>query len=166
MSCYSTSGGSHKEHISTDFAVPTGSPEKSMHAPLGHSDPTDHFIRPVPGFETEYESAYCHADSDIDKMLHSVLPSKDPYNEIKLVLKSLIDEKFEVEMATNMLHKIQEKEKFSHEFDDMYNHFQSMKECKHLDPALHHLVDEFLRCVDSLRAKEAAVVAAAAESTA
>lgn len=160
MSCYSTSGGSHHEPISTDFTVPTGPPETSLHSPLGHSDPSDHFIRPVPGFMTEYESAYCHADSDIDKMLSSVLPPKNPYDEMKMVLKKLIDAKFEVDLSTNMLHKIQEREKFSHEFDDMYKHFQSMKECKHLDPDLHKLIDDFLKCVISLRAKEAVDTAA------
>ena len=148
MSCYSTTGSHHKDD---GFVVPTS--PTNVSTPLGHSEIHDHFIKPVPGFETEYESAYCHADSDIDKTTRSKPTCQ--YNELKCILKKMILAKFEVELANNLLDKAQQSEKKSlleiREIDEMYRHIQDLKQCQHLDVELRCLITDFMAFVDALK---------------
>ena len=148
MSCYSTTGS----HTDGGFVVPTSPTHVSISTPLGHVDIHDHFIKPVPGFETEYESAYCHAESDIDKITR-LRPTCD-YCEFKSILQKMMAAKFEVELANNLLDKVQQSEKKSlleiHEIDEMYRHIQDLKQCQHLDLELQCLITDFMACVDAL----------------
>ena len=131
MSCYSTSG-SHKEHVSSDFVVPVSHGHINEHTPLGHSDTHDHFIQPVPGYETEYEHAYCHDDSDIYKIDTIRVKSSCRYNDLKTTIKKMIDTKFEVEKATTLLNKLNQSEKEG---------FRQMKELTDLYDHVHHMSD-------------------------